>query len=596
MLMRCLLLPPIATAACSLSASINLLRASKNHSLLFSIKPSPLLAFFSLARQVNDTLLMFPSLLALQVLRAPLDILFISSNAMSTLSLCSASSCLAIHMIWCSATSSLPQMSSSRLRQATLDFFHAVLSKKMKFRHTVSFSVVGKCERLSSSYISRVFFETHLLCHRTCHFPGQVCFFLCGPSSTLRHESARLIQLNRPELLSANRHPSSSHINSSQHPVMPDTLLKLTDLGGHSSQFIKQHGYPNPSWCSIPHTSCNGPKILPCVRQSLCATVMRGSKCPPKNLPCQRLHIADLLNVVSNRAEPKTHCWHLTLHDLHVTPLTLEWFCIDRLLLMFTDLFCLSHENSDKHCYCQKLREEAPCSIKQLHNGGGQCASEVNWRCQVTFLSHRIRSMAGLLHGISVTSASNCCLLIIQPSLCKSAEHQPPTPPTLPTSPLRSCGLFVTFHFTFSSKHRSLALSVSLNFYSKPVRSPIFWMPNCLRRFLQGSSSSSSSRTVSRASRWLTNKDQKVRDGFSTKMEVLCTNFFVPKKKSWPAVLSPGVVASPGFPGRSSPPGFLFFFLFLVVLLRIRGFCDLIREFSTATACGSCLCCLLFVL
>ena len=28
------------------------------------------------------------------------------------------------------------------------------------------------------------------------------------------------------------------------------------------------------------------------------------------------------------------------------------------------------------------------------------------------------------------------------------------------------------------------------------------------------------------------------------------------------AVLSPGVVASPGFPGRSSPPGFLFFFFF----------------------------------
>ena len=25
----------------------------------------------------------------------------------------------------------------------------------------------------------------------------------------------------------------------------------------------------------------------------------------------------------------------------------------------------------------------------------------------------------------------------------------------------------------------------------------------------------------------------------------------------YPAVLSPGVVASPGFPGRSSPPGFL---------------------------------------
>ena len=44
------------------------------------------------------------------------------------------------------------------------------------------------------------------------------------------------------------------------------------------------------------------------------------------------------------------------------------------------------------------------------------------------------------------------------------------------------------------------------------------------------------------------------------------------------AVLAPGVVASLGFPGRSSPPGFLFFFFFdiSVVLLRIRGFCDLI--------------------
>ena len=34
-----------------------------------------------------------------------------------------------------------------------------------------------------------------------------------------------------------------------------------------------------------------------------------------------------------------------------------------------------------------------------------------------------------------------------------------------------------------------------------------------------------------RASRWLTSKDQKIRDGFSTKMKVLCTNFFVPKKE-----------------------------------------------------------------
>ena len=45
----------------------------------------------------------------------------------------------------------------------------------------------------------------------------------------------------------------------------------------------------------------------------------------------------------------------------------------------------------------------------------------------------------------------------------------------------------------------------------------------------------------------------------------------------YPAVLSPGAVASPGFPGRSSPPGFLascFLFVISVVLLRIRGFCD----------------------
>ena len=62
----------------------------------------------------------------------------------------------------------------------------------------------------------------------------------------------------------------------------------------------------------------------------------------------------------------------------------------------------------------------------------------------------------------------------------------------------------------------------------------------------------------------------QVRDGFSTKMKVLCTSFFVPKKEKlghvsgttaavwYPAVLSPGVVAFPGSPGRSSPPGFLF--------------------------------------
>ena len=73
-----------------------------------------------------------------------------------------------------------------------------------------------------------------------------------------------------------------------------------------------------------------------------------------------------------------------------------------------------------------------------------------------------------------------------------------------------------------------------------------------------------------RASRWLTSKDQEIRDGFSTKMKLLCTNFFVPKK-IWDVnqvrllrcgilpTSSSGVVASPGSPGRSSPPGFLFF-------------------------------------
>ena len=85
------------------------------------------------------------------------------------------------------------------------------------------------------------------------------------------------------------------------------------------------------------------------------------------------------------------------------------------------------------------------------------------------------------------------------------------------------------------------------------------------------SSSSSSSTQWLRGSRWLTSKDQKIRDGFSTKMKLLCTNFFVPNKEKlghvsgttaalwYPAVLSPGVVSSPGFPGRSSPPCFLFF-------------------------------------
>ena len=68
-------------------------------------------------------------------------------------------------------------------------------------------------------------------------------------------------------------------------------------------------------------------------------------------------------------------------------------------------------------------------------------------------------------------------------------------------------------------------------------------------------------------------------------MKILCTNFFVPKKGNlghdqvrllrceFLRTSSSGVVAFPGSPGRSSPPGFLFFY-FYVVLLRIRGFCD----------------------
>ena len=111
----------------------------------------------------------------------------------------------------------------------------------------------------------------------------------------------------------------------------------------------------------------------------------------------------------------------------------------------------------------------------------------------------------------------------------------------------------------------------------------------------------------SRASRWLTIKDRKERDGFSTKMEVLCPNFFVPKKNSWDLhqvrLLRCGILPSSlrvlllllvsltGLPLLASC--LFFFFDISVVLLRIRGFCDLICEFSTATACGSCLCCLL---
>ena len=79
----------------------------------------------------------------------------------------------------------------------------------------------------------------------------------------------------------------------------------------------------------------------------------------------------------------------------------------------------------------------------------------------------------------------------------------------------------------------------------------------------------------------------KVRDGFSTKMEELCANFFVPKKKSWDLyqvrllrcgilpsslrVLSLLLVSLAGLPLLASC-----FFVFSVVLLRIRGFCDLI--------------------
>ena len=55
----------------------------------------------------------------------------------------------------------------------------------------------------------------------------------------------------------------------------------------------------------------------------------------------------------------------------------------------------------------------------------------------------------------------------------------------------------------------------------------------------------------------LTNKDQKVHDTAAL---------------WYLAVLSPGVLASPGFPGRFSP-SWLPVLLFHVVLFRIRGFC-----------------------
>ena len=46
-------------------------------------------------------------------------------------------------------------------------------------------------------------------------------------------------------------------------------------------------------------------------------------------------------------------------------------------------------------------------------------------------------------------------------------------------------------------------------------------------------SRSSSSRTVVKSIAMVDEQGSKVRDGFSTEMEELCTNFFVPKKKSW---------------------------------------------------------------
>ena len=61
-----------------------------------------------------------------------------------------------------------------------------------------------------------------------------------------------------------------------------------------------------------------------------------------------------------------------------------------------------------------------------------------------------------------------------------------------------------------------------------------------------------------------------MRDGFSTKMKLLCTNFFVPKKENLDTnqvrlfrcgilpTSSLGFVAFLGSPGRSSPPGFLY--------------------------------------
>ena len=95
----------------------------------------------------------------------------------------------------------------------------------------------------------------------------------------------------------------------------------------------------------------------------------------------------------------------------------------------------------------------------------------------------------------------------------------------------------------------------------------------------------------------LTNKDQKVRDGFSTKMEVLCSNFFAPKTKSWDLyhvrLLRCGILPSSlrvlllllvslaGLPLLAS----CFLFDISVVLLRIRGFCCLWFMFLLSFTC-----------
>ena len=91
-----------------------------------------------------------------------------------------------------------------------------------------------------------------------------------------------------------------------------------------------------------------------------------------------------------------------------------------------------------------------------------------------------------------------------------------------------------------------------------------------------------------RASRWLTSKDQKIRDGFSTKMKLLCISSYQ-RKKSWDMyqvrLLRCGILPSSlrvlllllvSLAGLPLLASCFFFFLFRVVLLRIRGFCDLV--------------------